>query len=77
VQAAAQSIGRQVHVATASSEAEFDPAFAGLMQQQIGGLLVAADPFFFSQRGQLIALAARYALPAIYEWREFADIPTT
>jgi putative ABC transport system substrate-binding protein len=72
VQAAAQSIGRQVHVATASSEAEFDPAFAGLMQQQIGGLLVAADPFFFSQRGQLIALAARYALPAIYEWREFA-----
>jgi putative ABC transport system substrate-binding protein len=72
VQAAAQSIGRQVHVATASSEAEFDPAFAGLTQQQIGGLLVAADPFFFSQRGQLIALAARYALPAIYEWREFA-----
>jgi putative ABC transport system substrate-binding protein len=72
VQAAAQSIGRQVHVATASSEAEFDPAFAGLMQQQIGGLLVAADPFFFSQRRQLIALAARYALPAIYEWREFA-----
>jgi ABC-type uncharacterized transport system substrate-binding protein len=72
VQAAAQSIGRQVYVATASSEAEFDPAFAGLMQQQIGGLLVAADPFFFSQRGQLIALAARYALPAIYEWREFA-----
>jgi putative ABC transport system substrate-binding protein len=72
VQAAAQSIGRQVHVATASSEAEFDPAFAGLMRQQIGGLLVAADPFFFSQRGQLIALAAWYALPAIYEWREFA-----
>jgi len=71
VHTAARSVGRQVHVVTASSEGDFDAAFAGLAQQQTGGLLVAADPFFFSRREQLIALAARYALPAIYEWREF------
>jgi putative ABC transport system substrate-binding protein len=71
VHAAARSVGRQAHVVTASSEGDFDAVFAGLAQQQIGGLIVAADPFFFSRREQLIALAARYALPAIYEWREF------
>jgi len=71
VHTAARSVGRQAHVVTASSEGDFDAVFAGLAQQQIGGLIVAADPFFFSRREQLIALAARYALPAIYEWREF------
>jgi putative ABC transport system substrate-binding protein len=71
VQTAARSIGRQVHVLSASSEGEFDAAFASLARQGIGGLLVAADPLFNSRREQLIALAAQYALPAIYEWREF------
>jgi putative ABC transport system substrate-binding protein len=73
VHTAARSVGRQVHLVTASSEGKFDAAFAGLAQRRVGGLLVAADPFFFSRREQLIALAARYALPAIYEWREFVD----
>ena len=72
VQTAARSIGRQVHVVTVSSEGEFDAAFASLARQRAGGLLVGADPFFNSRREQLVALAARYALPAIYEWREFA-----
>jgi putative ABC transport system substrate-binding protein len=72
VHAAARTVGRQMHVVTASSEAEFDAAFAALAQQRSGGLLVAADPFFFSRREQLVALAARHAIPAIYEWREFA-----
>ena len=71
VHTAARSVDRQVHVVSANSEAEFDAAFASLAGQRVGGLLVAADPFFNSRRGQLIALAARYALPAIYEWREF------
>jgi ABC-type uncharacterized transport system substrate-binding protein len=71
VYTAARTVDRQVRVVTASSEAEFDTAFASLSDQRVGGLLVAADPFFNSRRGQLIALAARYALPAIYEWREF------
>jgi putative ABC transport system substrate-binding protein len=71
VQMAARNIGREIHVATASSEGEFDEAFTNLARQRIGGLLVAADPFFFSRRQQLVTLAARYALPAIYEWREY------
>jgi ABC-type uncharacterized transport system substrate-binding protein len=71
VQTAARSIGRQVHVATARSEGKFDAAFASLTRQRIGGLLVAADPYFFSRREQLVALAARYAVPAMYEWRDF------
>jgi len=71
VHTAARSIGRQVHVVTASTEGEFDAAFASLVRQRSGGLLVAADPFFNSRREQLVALAARYVLPAIYEWREF------
>jgi putative tryptophan/tyrosine transport system substrate-binding protein len=71
VETAARRIGRQVHVLTASSQGEFDAVFASLVRQGIGGLLVAADPSFTSRREQLIALAARYALPAIYEWREF------
>ena len=72
VRAAARSVGRQVHVATASSENEFDAAFTSLVRQRIGGLLVAADSYFNSRREQLVALAARHALPAIYEWREFS-----
>jgi putative tryptophan/tyrosine transport system substrate-binding protein len=72
VHAAARSIGRQIHVVTASSEGEFDAAFASLVRQRIGGLLVAADPFFYSRHELVVALAARHAIPAIYEWREFA-----
>jgi putative tryptophan/tyrosine transport system substrate-binding protein len=72
VHTAARSIGRQIHVVTASSEGEFEAAFASLVRQRIGGLLVAADPFFYSRHERLVALAARHAVPAIYEWREFA-----
>ena len=72
VHTAARSIGLQVLVLTASSEDEFDAAFATMVRQRIGALLVAADSFFNSRREQLVALAARYALPAVYEWREFA-----
>jgi putative tryptophan/tyrosine transport system substrate-binding protein len=72
VHTAARSIGRQVHVVTVSSEGEFDAAFASLARQRAGGLLVAADPFFYSRHERLVALAARHAVPAIYEWRELA-----
>jgi putative ABC transport system substrate-binding protein len=71
VQAASRAMG-QIDLLNASSEGEIDAAFATLMQRRAGAISVGSDPFFFDRRNQLIALAARYAVPAIYEWREFA-----
>ena len=72
VQEAARAKGVQLSILKASTESEIDAAFATLAQQQAGALVVSPDPFFLSRREQLVALAARHALPAIYEWREFA-----
>jgi putative ABC transport system substrate-binding protein len=71
VQEAAARLDVQVLVLRANAEADFDAVFAGLVRQRAGALLVCASPFFFSQRQQLVVLAARHAVPAIYEWREF------
>jgi putative ABC transport system substrate-binding protein len=72
VQEAARTKGLQLHVLKASSESEIDTAFASLVQLHAGALVVAADPFLSSRRDQLVALASRHAVPAIYAWREFA-----
>jgi len=64
--------GMQLLVLKAGAEGEFETAFDPLVQLEGGGLVVGGDPFFFSRRDQLVALAARHALPAIYESREFA-----
>src|SRR6516165_8642285 len=72
VQEAARTIGRQIVLVHASSEADFDPAFATFKQQKAHALVVAADPFFNSRRNLLVELAARDRLPAVYEFREFA-----
>jgi len=71
VQAAAASINVRLIVTNASADRDFEPAFALLVQRGAGALLVAADPFFNSRRDPIVALAARYAIPAIYEWREY------
>ena len=70
---AAGTLGLQVRLVNAGADRDFDPAFAAMAQMRAGALLVAADPFFFSQRQHLVQLAARHAIPAIYEWREFAE----
>ena len=72
VQEAARAKGVQLHILKAGTESEIDAAFASLVQLHAGALLVGTDPFFSSRREQLVALAARHAVPAIYEWREFA-----
>ncbi len=71
-QEAARTKGVQLPVLTAGTESEIDAAFATLVQLHTGALVVIPDPFFFSRRAQLLALASRHAVPAIYGWREFA-----
>jgi ABC-type uncharacterized transport system substrate-binding protein len=60
-------------IAEAGADGDFDPAFASLIEKRVKALAVASDPFFNSRRKQLVALAARYRIPAIYEWREFVE----
>jgi len=72
VQEAARAKGCNLLILKAGTESEIDATFASFDRLQAGGLVVSSDPFFDSQREQLVTLAARYAIPAIYEWREFA-----
>jgi putative ABC transport system substrate-binding protein len=71
VQAAARTLGLQVHLLPASNDHDIDAVFATLMKQQAGALMISADPFFNSRSEQLAALAARYAVPAIAQPRDF------
>jgi len=71
IQEAARSVGQQLHILNASSEYEIDAAFATAAQLPARAMLVGADPVFATWRDQLITLAARYAIPTIFELREF------
>jgi putative ABC transport system substrate-binding protein len=71
VRAAAHALGQQIVILNASSERDINTSFAALVQQRAGALLVGSDPFLFNRHNQLVALAARHAVPAIYQWREF------
>ena len=71
LQAAARTLGLTLHVLHASSEQEIDTAFMTLVQLRAGALVIGADAYFNSRQEQLAVLTLRYAIPAIYEWREF------
>ena len=72
LQAAARTLGLDLHVLTASTEGEFNGVFAQLIQLRAGGLVIGSDPFFTSRTDQLAALTLHHAVPAVYHWREFA-----
>jgi putative tryptophan/tyrosine transport system substrate-binding protein len=72
VRDAARSLGLQLHVLDAGTEGEIDAAFGKLIELRARALVVSVDPFLNSQRAQIVALAARHAVPAIYGVREFA-----
>jgi putative ABC transport system substrate-binding protein len=71
VQAAALTLGLELHVLKATSESDFDGVFANLIQLRASGLVIGTGPFFSSQVEQLAALAVRNAVPAVSESREF------
>jgi putative ABC transport system substrate-binding protein len=68
---AARAKGLQLHILKAGNESEIDAAFATLVELHAGALVVASDSFFGNRREQLVALAARHAVPAIYDFREY------
>jgi ABC-type uncharacterized transport system substrate-binding protein len=69
----ARTLTRQLLVLHASTSSEIDAAFATMRQRRAGALLVGADPFFGSRRQQIVALAARDAIPTMYTNREFVE----
>jgi putative tryptophan/tyrosine transport system substrate-binding protein len=72
LQDAARALGLQAHILQASTPSEIDVAFAAIGELRVGALVVSGDPLFTNQRDQIVALAARYAVPAVYNYREFA-----
>jgi putative ABC transport system substrate-binding protein len=72
-QEAARAKGVQLHILKAGAEGEFETAFASLVQQHAGALVVGSDTLFNARRKELVALAAHHAVPAIYEFRESVE----
>src|SRR5215831_13188781 len=72
VLSAAQTLGINLHVLNASTEQDFDRVFARLTELRAGGLVIGGSAFFTSHAKQLAALTVQHAVPAIYQWREFA-----
>jgi putative ABC transport system substrate-binding protein len=70
---AARTLALRLHFLNASGERDIETAFAAIAQIRAGALLVGSDPFFFNRREKIVSLAARHAVPAMYEWREFAE----
>jgi putative ABC transport system substrate-binding protein len=73
IEEAGRALGLRMFILNASAEHDFESVFRSIAEKGGKALVVGADPFFFSQRELLTALAARYAIPAIYEWRDYAE----
>jgi putative tryptophan/tyrosine transport system substrate-binding protein len=69
--AAAAALGLELSIVNAGSEREIEAAFATIVERRAGALIIASDPFFFGRREQLVTLAARHAMPAVYFSRDF------
>jgi putative ABC transport system substrate-binding protein len=74
VQEGARALDRQIHILNASTTNEIESTFMGLAKLHVGGLLVGTDAFFNSQRERIVALAARYTIPAMYDFRDSAVV---
>jgi putative ABC transport system substrate-binding protein len=74
IRAAADALGQRLEVLTASTDSDLEAVFTTIVERRAGALVVKPDPFFFDRRERLVALAARYAMPAIYSVRPYADI---
>jgi putative tryptophan/tyrosine transport system substrate-binding protein len=74
MQAAASAVGQQLSVLQASNPKEINAAFLAMIQRRVPALVIVTDPLFTSRRVQLVTLAARHAIPAIYTSREFAEV---
>ena len=68
---AAHTIGQQIHVLHASNEQDIHAAFRAFVRMRVDALLVGGDPFFNGRREQLVTLSAHYAIPTVYELREY------
>jgi putative ABC transport system substrate-binding protein len=68
---AERAIGQRVHFLNASSESDFEPAFATLAEIRAGGLCIQGDTFFNGRRKQLVALAAHHSIPTVYAFRDY------
>ena len=74
VRTAASAVGQQIKVLHASNGREIEAVFAGLLQQRVSALVLSPDPLFFNRRVQLVTLATRHGIPAIYTSREYAQV---
>jgi ABC-type uncharacterized transport system substrate-binding protein len=71
LQAAGRALNLQIEIVNAGNEREIDAAFATFVQKRAGALIVGSDPFYHARRAQLIGLAQRHAMPAVYPFRTF------
>ncbi len=69
-----EGLGQRLHVGNVSNESEIDAVFAAFSQSKVGAIIIGTDPIFAFYRGQIIALAARYKIPVIYNLREYCEV---